>query len=273
MIKAAALALALVACTSEGPLVDDGEDPADGGKADGFGTSDARWTNVGFGVEYQQVTTGGAVVIAYGGYTARLAYSAAWALELVEARLGEAGVGQVYAVQGPRDASYAAREIGNSKLRRHLATLADTTSPIIIVAHSSGSFVAHELLEQLDAAGDTATLARIRYANLDGGGAGLDEDIVGELGKIEFVYARDPSLSSGSSENNATAKALASAYQASAFEVTVSGTGCFNGAGWCLHDVLITHRPHDHNTYDLADDYTDFVDRAPTIEYLDPLLP
>ena len=49
-------------------------------------------------------------------------------------------------------------------------------------------------------------------------------------------------------------------------------TGCHDGAGWCLHDVVITHRPHDHETFDLADDYTDFANRPVTTEYLDPLL-
>ena len=57
-----------------------------------------------------------------------------------------------------------------------------------------------------------------------------------------------------------------------AFEVSVPSTGCHDGAGWCLHDVVITHRPHDHETFDLADDYTDFANRPVTTEYLDPLL-
>ena len=61
------------------------------------------------------------------------------------------------------------------------------------------------------------------------------------------------------------------ASHATTFAVTVPSTGCVNGAGWCLHDVLVTHRPHDHNTFDLARDYTDFVDRPPTIEYFDAL--
>jgi hypothetical protein len=37
--------------------------------------------------------------------------------------------------------------------------------------------------------------------------------------------------------------------------------------------VLITHRPHNHQTYDLADDYTDFTNRPITTEYLDTLVP
>lgn len=273
LVKVVAVCLALAACTTTAPSMDGDDSGDDDGKADGFGTSDSRWLGVGLGVEYQQVNTGNAILIAYGGYTAKLAYSAAWSEELVDARLGEAGFGRIYAVQGPKDASYAAREIGNSKLRKHLLTIDDGTSPIIIVAHSSGTFVAHELLEQLDANGNTEILSRISYANLDGGGSGLDEDIAGELGKLEFVYAHDPAA--GYSENNATAKALASEYapKAKAFEVEVTGTGCHSGAGWCMHDALITHKPHNHDTYDLADDYVDFANRAPTIEYLEPFIP
>ena len=36
--------------------------------------------------------------------------------------------------------------------------------------------------------------------------------------------------------------------------------------------VLITHRPHNAHSYDLARDYTDFVNRPVTTEYLDGLI-
>ena len=269
-----AIAVVLSACAGTEPD-DPADDPADGeafpdGKADSPGST---WTRVGLGVAYQQVNTGHAIVIAYGGYTARLSYSAAWASELVDARLGAIDVGHIYAVQGPADPGYSAREIANTKLRAHLATIDDGTSPIYVVAHSSGSYVAHELLSQLHNAGTTGVLARIGYANLDGGGSGLTDAIVDDLRAITFVYAHDPTLSAGMSENASTARALGEAYapHATTFAVTVPSTGCVNGAGWCLHDVLVTHRPHDHNTFDLARDYTDFVDRPPTIEYFDAL--
>lgn len=247
-------------------------DVLDDGTADPTMSTD--WTPIGLGVAYQQVNTGHAILIVYGGYSAKLTYSAAWATELVDAKLGAADVGHIYAVKGPQDAGYAAREIANSKLRAHLATL-PADAPIYIVAHSSGSFVAHELLQQLDAAGNTAMLARISYANLDGGSSGLSAGIAGALDKLSFVYAQDPALSSGLSQNASSAVAMGMTYAmyGSAFRVVVPHTGCANGAGWCLHDVLITHRPHDANSYDLARDYTDFIDRPVTTEYLDGLLP
>lgn len=267
------VALAVGACASPGEdpeSLDELDDPGDG-KADS--PLDSAWTNVGLGVAYQQVNTGPAVLIAYGGYSARLSYSAAWATELVDAKLGAAEVGHVYAVKGPADAGYGGREIANTKLRAHLRSLAATGSPIYIVAHSSGAFVAHELLSQLYAAGDTATLSRIAYANLDGGGSGLTASIVAELGQLSFVYAQDPTK--GLSQNSSSMIGLGMAYatHATTSKVVVTNTRCRSGARWCLHDVVITHRPHNPNSYDLARDYTDFVDRAVTTEYLDAMIP
>jgi hypothetical protein len=262
---------ALVAsCAAEEDLdepddLDELEELNGGGKADG-----AEWISIGNGVIYQRVNAGDGVLIAYGGYSARLTYSAAWATELVDAKLGAADVGHIYAVKGPAQASYAGREIGNSKLRAHLATF-DAGAPIYVVGHSSGAFVAHELLSQLHAAGNTDVLSRISYANLDGGGSGFSQSIASELGGLAFVYAKDPTLARGLSQNSGTAIALGMAYRAHGvtFEVTVPDSGCVSGAGWCLHDVVITHRPHNPFHYDLARDYTDFVDRPVTTEYLD----
>ena len=262
-------ALALAGCGSvdDGSAPDPSDDPSNSGFEDGKadGVPSAEWTSVGLGVAYQQVNTGHAVLIAYGGYSAMLSYSAGWATELVDARLGAANVGHIYAVKGPVDPSYSAREIANTKLAAHLATIDDGVSPIYVVAHSSGTYVAHELLGQLQRAGKASVLGRISYANLDGGGAGLSDTIVASLDKIEFVFAHDPTLGSGYSQNTSTARALAADYTSDgAFEVRVPGTGCNSGAGWCMHDVLITHQPHNPNTYDLSRDYTDFANRPVT---------
>jgi len=270
------IVLALVAGCADGTVDLDGfeqppMDPTyDDSKAD---TPDATWIGIGLGVEYQRVNAGAGVLIAYGGYTAHIGYSAAWASELVDQELGALGVGQVYAVKGPADPGYDAREIGNSKLRAHLKTVDDGTAPIFVVAHSSGSYVAHELFEQMAAHDETAFLSRVHYADLDGGGAGLTDAIVEGMAAVAFVYARDPVA--GDSQNASTARFLGDAYapKASTFRVTVEDTGCDPGAGWCMHDVVITHRPHDPGHFDLARDYTDFEGRPVTIEYFEPLLP
>jgi hypothetical protein len=274
MLRYIACGLLFAACTADVAPQDDDPigDSFSEGKADSPGSA---WTSVGYGVAYQRVNTGNAILIAYGGYSAKLSFSAAWAEELVNSKLGATGVGQIYAVQGPEDPGYDAKEIGNSKLRAHLLTIDDGTSPIYIVAHSSGSYVAHEILGQLTRHTNTSILNRIGYADLDGGGSGLTDGIVDSLRAMTFVYADDPTLSSGYSENASTAQALGDDYspKATSFEVSVPHTGCANGYGWCLHDVLITHKPHNPYHYDLADDYTDFTNRPPTIEYLDTLIP
>lgn len=233
------------------------------------------WTGIGRGVAYRRINAGPAILIAYGSYGTRLRDTAAWATELVIAKLGAAGVGHVYAAKGPADSTYAAREIANTALRAHLAQLGSSTAPIYVIAHSSGTFVAHELLSQLHAAKHAATLSRIRYANLEGGETGLNLALAATLARIAFVYARDPTLQSGLSKHSAAMRALGTAYAAygAAFEVTVPNTGCASGAGWSLHNVVITHRPHSPTKCDLANDYTDFIDRPVTTEYLDPLIP
>ncbi|MGE3766979.1 MAG: hypothetical protein AB7L94_32300 [Kofleriaceae bacterium] len=275
------MATTLVACGLDDGAPDGGdlEDVESADDLAGIGGDDkmdgeATWTDIGLGVAYQRVNTGNAIVIAYGGYSAKLSYSAAWVSELVDQALGAADVGHVYAVKGPQDAGYNAKEIANSKLRAHLATFDDGVSPIYIVAHSSGAFVAHEILNQWHNKGMQSVLARVRYANLDGGGSGLNTTLVGELDMISFVYAKDPTLARGLSQNAGAAVALGQTYRmyGGAFEVTQPNTGCNSGAGWCLHDVVITQKPHDPNTYNLALDYTDFVDRPVTTAYLDPFI-
>jgi hypothetical protein len=263
LVRTAAL-LVLVACAAPEEAPQGDEQPADGeqimlpdGKADG-----GTWTSIGLGVIYQRQNTGNAILIAYGGYTARLVDSAAWASELVDARLGAQDVGHVYAVKGPADAAYAAREIQNSKLRAHLPA---SDAKIYIVAHSSGAFVANELLQQLQSKNATDTLARIAYADLDGGTSGLTQSILDALGGVTFVSARDPAV--GRSRNAAFMEQQAQAFGVEHTEVVVASTGCIST--WCLHDVVITHRPHNPNSYDLARDYADFVNRPVMTEYFD----
>lgn len=85
------------------------------------------------------------------------------------------------------------------------------------------------------------------------------------------MYARDPAA--GLSHNANAAMSLAAAYGKPAFEVRVSNTGCLPGVSWCMHDLVITHRPQNPSTFDLARDYTDFTNRPVTSEYLAPFLP
>lgn len=240
----------------------DGATALDAGEGDGDVTSDAGsfsdagdapWTSVSFGVTQKEVGGGDNVAIAYGGYTATDAESQAWVSALEDAELASLGVGRLFAVRGPKDADYHSREIGNSTLAAKLATMTSATE-IIVVAHSSGGFVADELLSFASA----DVLAKVVYFNLDGGSWWLSSARVATMGGVYVVGAHDPAA--GSSENYGSDQSLHSALAGSQlFTVDATGSGCNSGAGWCLHDTVITNEPHNPAFYDLADDYTDFT--------------
>jgi hypothetical protein len=247
-----------VACLSSGALGCASSSSADGAGVDSSSReltpSSVTWSNVGYGIHGAAVGSGPNVLIVYGGYTATDAAAEALALQYVTAELGALGVGQVYAVRGPKDASYAAREIGNSSLAAALASQVGAADFVAIVAHSSGAFVADELFTEAS----HAVLAKIVYFDLDGGSWALTNTLVGEMSGVYFCNAHDPAA--GNSANYSSIVSLHASFPAShAVTVDASGSGCNAGASWCLHDTLITTRPHNHATYDLADDYTDFT--------------
>ena len=239
------------------------------------------WATVGAGVSYKKVGAGADVLIVYGGYTAQDVFSQRWADELVRDKLGADGVGHLYAVKGPNQSGYANREIGNTKLVTHLsqASRAKNASRIIVIAHSSGTYVATELLQQLgrEVTGElpASTLGKIDLFNLDGGG--LDASLVKKLSHAYFVWACDPKIGR-CSHNAGGMQALGSEFasQGGGIKVNASGSGCSSSAAgglWCMHDTLINTRPHNPAMYDLLDDYTDFssAGRSVVTSYLDVL--
>lgn len=237
------------------------------------------WANVGYGVSYKSFGAGTDVLIVYGGYTARDVFSQRWADELVRDKLGASGVSQMYAVRGPNQSGYANREIANSKLVAHLADAgrADAAKRILVVAHSSGTYVATELLDFVSSKLGDAALSKVTLFNLDGGG--VDGSIVSRLGGAYFVYGCDAHI--GRCSHNASAmKSLGSEFASAggALEVDATGSGCNaygSGGLWCMHDTLITTKPHNPVMYDLSEDYTDFTSpgRAVVTSYLDVLGP
>jgi hypothetical protein len=234
------------------------------------------WANIGAGVSYKKMGAGDDVVIVYGGYTAQDVFSQRWADELVRQKLGDDGIGHIYAVKGPNQSGYANKEIGNSKLVAHLAlaSRAANASRIIVIAHSSGTYVSAELLEQLEASNPSA-LGKVELFNLDGGG--LDADLVKKMSHTYFVYACDPKINR-CSHNASGMQSLASEFasEGGGIKVNASGSGCSASAAgglWCMHDTLINTRPHNPMMYDLLDDYTDFSTsgREVVTSYLDVL--
>jgi len=217
-------------------------------------TGAVTWTNIGYGINGATVGSGPDVLVVYGGYTATDADSEALSLQYVSAQMGALDVGHVYAVRGPEDADYSAREIGNSHLAAQLAAMGSSVGFVAIVAHSSGAFVADELFTEASA----PVLSKIVYFDLDGGSWALNDTLVGEMKGVYFCNAHDPVA--GESANYSAIVSLHADFPASHYyTVDSAGSGCDVGAVWCLHDTLITTRPHNPTTYDLDDDYTDFT--------------
>lgn len=164
---------------------------------------------------YKHVGDGDAVWIGYGGYSVQTDWSCAWSEELHRTRLRALGVGHLYAVKGPNDPGYRNREVANTALGAHLTAGPGPDAPFVLVAaHSSGTYVAHELFGQLKDRGAATSALRKK-----------------------IVYAN----------------------------------GCHSGAKWCLHDLVITTRPHDPATFDLRQDYTDFANRPVQTAWIDAL--
>lgn len=249
-----------IACGCSGG---DGADDEAANSGDEASALTAGWSSLGNGVAYKATDAGDGVFIGYAGYSVSLDRSAAWVDALLAARLRALHVGHVYAVRGPSDAGYRNRDIANAKLAAHLVAGPGDHAPFVLVAaHSSGSYVAHELFGhvfegQLDPAHVLAE--KIVYANLDGGSGGLDAHVLSSLKKIAFVWAEDTTLAHGRSANAGGMESLGEDHGRSGLRLVVDHSGCHSGAKWCLHDLLITTRPHDPNTFDLVRDYTDFA--------------
>ena len=245
--------LALAACAVSDEDAADNERWADS----------AAWLTVGYGVSYSTTSlTDGHAAILYGGYLAHGAWVRSWLTALTPA-LEARGVAHLYAVQGPATAGYSGLEIANSKLRAHLAQLTPRPQVIHVHAHSSGVFVAHELLNQLRRQSDGDDwLKAVSYSLLDAGGCGgqpdtcLTTELVHRLGAIRFLSAYDPGAQLAS-HNAGAIDALAQTYPTGTKVVLQRPhSGC--RSSWCLHDSFANCKPWNPDMYDLQRDYQDF---------------
>lgn len=245
----------------------DAESAADASLAGDGGDAGAStpWATFAAGIAARQTGAGGGtrdVAVVYGGYGATSAHVRALADELFARALSSRGIAWLVAVKGPDDPAYLRRaDIANSALAAELTRAG--YGAVTLLAHSSGAYVAEELLGQL--APTAGALARVRYYVLDGAARDLAPHRA-SLGYLRFVYARDGALLS----RNATAMTSAAAAAGSApFEVRAAGSGCV--AADCLHDAVIIGRPWSPTTFDVARDYTQFAaDRPVVTSYLAP---
>jgi hypothetical protein len=251
----------------------DGASPADAGPdapRDGGDAGDAGaptpWATFAAGIAARQTGLGGGgardVVVVYGGFGATSLHVRALADELFARALSSRGTAWLVAVKGPDDAAYLRRaDIANSALAAELTRAG--YGAVTLLAHSSGAYVAEELLGQL--APTAGALARVRYYVLDGAARDLAPHRA-SLGTLRFVYAKDGALLS---RNAAAMQAAAAAAGLAPFEVRATGSGCV--AADCLHDAVIIGRPWSSTTFDVARDYTQFAaDRPVVTSYLAP---
>ncbi len=222
------------------------------------------WSAPGLGVAYRDSENprGHDVFIGYAGYGVDATRAQSWVTRLYRDALRERGVRHVYAVQGPREAGYDSQEIGNSRLIAHLLPRLATGASILVAAHSSGAFVAHELLGQLYERGldpSHLTANRLSYWDLDGGSYGLNASIVGQLRHAWFVWAEDAATATRSPNAGVMIAAGATYARAGgALRLDASASGCNRGATWCVHMAPITTRPHDPARANVALDYGSF---------------
>jgi hypothetical protein len=205
---------------------------------------------VGHGVAFKDTKNpaGENLFIGYAGYRVNLASAEAWVDALHEASLAARGVRYLWAVQGPNDLTYSNFEIGNSRIVATLLPLVGPSTRFVLVAgHSSGSFVAHELLGRLAGGMDLegVTAGRVVYFNLDGGASGLTSGAVGRLRHAYFVAAHDGKTGTDS-PRLATMRSLGATYASAGgyWEDDARDSGCHAGAQWCVHDALIRDACH-----------------------------
>lgn len=268
--------LVLPACAPEGgdEVDDEAENESLSGAIDEE-ISDTWSPGVGTGVSYRRAAEGDDIAIFYGGYGASQTASQSWADETYEADLAARGVGRLYAVKGPLHADYRNYEIGNSKIvKRLLAGEGAKASRIIVVAHSSGAFVANEFLSQIADGRDVegALKEKVVYFNLDGAG-GPPNTALQNLAGAWAVAVEDTSgvrsTNAGTADANGTR--YGNAGKGGLHMIKAASGVCFSGARWCLHMVCTNERPHNKSGLDVARDYTDFDGRPVQIDFLSRL--
>jgi hypothetical protein len=230
---------------------------------------------VGFGVAFKDTKNpaGENLFIGYAGYRVSLSSAEAWVEALDEASLAARGVRYLWAVQGPNDRTYSNFEIGNSRIVGTMLPLVGQGTRFVLVAgHSSGSFVAHELLGRLAGGMDPlgVTAGRIVYFNLDGGAGGLTAASVGRLRHAYFVAAHDGTTGTDS-PRLPTMRFLGATYASAGgyWQNDAADSMCQQRAQWCLHDALITTRPHAPTHASAQLDYSDFADRQASHRWID----
>ena len=234
------------------------------------------WQQVSHGISYTQPENNSNrdILICFAGWSVKQAWAENWAMKLWEAKLKDKGIGNLYAVKGPRDVFFESSEMATDSLGLHLQNLVIANKEmgsvnIFVVAHSSGSFVAHRFFSVLHANPVWQDLlGKITYYNLDGAissatpGTTLTKALSDQLKEIFAVYAYEETEKITSPNKNDMQKmVLLYPEKVTAIELKSSNSGCKDP--WCVHDLLINAMPHDPNGFDLEKDYNEINELHP----------
>ena len=261
-------ALSVLASACSGGSADASEPESSALAADATGA----WSSVGSGISLRTMGDGAVTFVAMGGHGTTADHVHAWSEALVRAKLGDLGVGRVIAVAGPNVVTSAGTNLALPALG---AELRRAKGAIVVAAHSSGSHVAHAVLNALASDDDSrAVLARTSYVNLDGAGSGLGASTKRALAQTRLVYATDRVAGSSANADSMRAHGSDTDSTGKAYGIVVDGSGCRPAAQWCMHDALTTTRPHDPAAADVARDYVDFeAGRVVQTAWIDALAP
>jgi len=244
------------------------------------GLAQGGWETIGNKVSHQvgaslSSANSYQILIGYAEYNVTMVQSQTWVQALTKFSMktfpSAPPIADIYAVGGPDDPGYVHKEIGNSFLLKDLCARSEkyaadgkSLARVVVVAHSSGSYVVYELLRQIFITGCATISGKIDFYNLDGGqDIGFGTTISATMRSV-FVYAADGE--GDESPFAGTMRALYNAYRPTGkvalYKYNVSHTGCdhLDAGNWCLHQALINQVPLDTDgAANPGLDYTNFV--------------
>ena len=211
----------------------------------------APWEALGRAVSARRCDRDGphaAVLLA--GWAIRSPAARAWAEALDDARLRALGVSTIYAVDGPAQVDFRAREIDVDGLLRALDASTRAGGRALVVAHSSGAHVAATMFHRAFARGAAPGLrGRVVYVDLDGD-AGIRGDperdlhaaSVAGLRRVLFVATSVPGRRlDGFSRAAMVAGARSFPERSALWTYDATASGCRVDA--CAHLALVDTRP------------------------------
>lgn len=226
---------------------------------DGAGGAREAWTAPARGFLTRRSADGDSALVACAGFHATETHARNWADALVAS--GAWRPAMLIAVSGPNVAVTAGTNIDLVALT---ATMSHADGRIVVVAHSSGTHVAHAVLNALaqDEAG-REVLGRTSYVNLDGSGAGLSLAARRAIATIRLVYAADATAGVSANARLMLASSGEVDSTGAAFALAVRDSGCPRFGKWCVHKSLISPHPFERPNPDRAYDYMRFDDAHP----------